>query len=99
MKKKYLLSSDNGYHWNTSIMFDRIEDAIIYHINERIDDYSYEWVQVFVKEIIRPLESFKSHIEVQLLTVDNYGDKSNHLIYISEMTEAKPENKYNVTLL
>lgn len=99
MKKKYLLSSDNGYHWNTSIMFDNIEDAVIYHVNERIDEYSYDWKEISIKDITRPLKNYQSHIVVDLVVIDSDGYENQETIYISEITTIKPNNKYNVTSL
>lgn len=96
MNKKYLLSSDNGYHWNTSIMFDSIQDAIIYHVNERIEEYSYDWKEISIKDIARPLKSYQSHIVVDLVVIDSDGYENQETIYISEMTEVKPENKHCV---
>lgn len=99
MNKKYLLSSDNGYHWNTSIMFDSIEDAVIYHVNERIEEYSYDWKEIAVKGITRPLKNYQSYIVVDLVVIDSAGYENQETIYISEMTEIKPENKYNIAAL
>lgn len=99
MKKKYLLSSDNGYHWNNSIMFDSIQDAIIYHVNERIDEYSYDWKDISIKDITRPLKNYQSHIVVDLVVFDSDGYENQETIYISEMKGIKPENKYNITTL
>lgn len=96
MNKKYLLSSDNGYHWNTSIMFDSIEDAVIYHVNERIDEYSYDWKEISIKDITRPLKIYQSHIVVDLVVFDSDGYENQETVYISELTEIKPKNKYNV---
>lgn len=96
MNKKYLLSSDNGYHWNTSIMFDSIQDAIIYHVNERINEYSYDWKEMSIKDITRPLKNYQSHIVVDLVVIDSDGYENQETIYISEMTEIKPENKHYV---
>ena len=96
MKNKYLLSSDNGYHWNTYIMFDSIEDAVIYHVNERIDEYSDDWKEISIKDITRPLKNYQAYIVVDLVVFDSDGYENQETIYISEMTEIKPENKYNV---
>lgn len=99
MKMKYLLSSDNGYHWNTSIMFDSIEDAVIYWANEQIEEYSSDWVNVIVISIERPIKNIDSHIEVKIQAIDEDNYIYNKTVYISEITEIKPENKYNVTSL
>lgn len=96
MTKKYLLSSDNGYHWNNSIMFDSIQDAIVYHVNERIDEYSYDWKEISIKDITRPLKSHQSYIVVDIIVFDSDRYENQETIYISEMTEAKPENKHRV---
>lgn len=97
MKKKYLLSSDNGYHWNTSIMFDSIEDAVTYWVNEQIEEYCADWLSVVLKSIERPLKNYQSHIEVEIHTIDEDNYIGNKTIYISEMTEIKPENKQHIT--
>lgn len=98
MKKKYLISTDNGYHWNTSIMFDNIEDAVIYHVNERIDEYFYKWFEVSIKEIIRPITNVQSYIEVYIVAIESDGYEFQETIYISELTNVKPENKYIASL-
>lgn len=97
--KKYLLSSDNGYHWNTSIMFDNIEDAVIYWANEQIEEYSSDWVKVIVISIERPIKNIDSHIEVKVQAIDEDNYIYNKVVYISEMIDIKPKNKYNVTAL
>lgn len=99
MRKKYLLSSDNGYHWNNSMMFDSIQDAVIYHVNERIDEYSYNWKDISIKDVSRPLKNYQSHIVVDLVVFDSDGYENKETIYISEMKEIKPENKYNIVIL
>lgn len=99
MNKKYLLSSDNGYHWNTSIMFDSIEDAVIYWANEQIEEYYTDWVKIIVKSIERPIKNIDSHIEVKIQAIDEDNYIYNKTVYISEITTIKPNNKYNVTSL
>ncbi len=99
MDMKYLLSSDNGYYWNTSIMFDSIEDAVIYWANEQIEEYSSDWMKVVVISIERPIKNIDSHIEVKVQAIDEDNYIYNKVVYISEMIEIKPENKYNVTKL
>ena len=96
MEMKYLLSSDNGYHWNTSIMFDSIEDAVIYWANEHIEEYSYDWVKVIVISIERPIKNIDSHIEVKVQAIDEDNYIYNKVVYISEMTEIKPKDKQYV---
>ena len=97
--KKYILSSDNGYHWHTSIMFNSIEDAVVYFVNERLDEYAYDWKEVSIKEINRPLKDVQSYIEVHIVAIESDGYEQQGTVYISEMTENHPENKYNVIML
>lgn len=97
--KMYLLSTDNGFHWNTSIMFNSIEEALIHFVNERIEGCDSGWDKVVVKYIKRPLPSYQSYIEV-CLTISISSDFDKPLIvYIAEMTLVKPENKYGVIKL
>lgn len=95
MEKIYLLSSDNGYHWITNIHFASIEEAVIYYVNERLDDYSYDWKSVKVIDIVRPYKD-QSNIECHIVAIDNDGIENKGTVYISESTIDKPENKYRV---
>lgn len=96
--KKYLLSSDNGYHWHTSIYFDNIEDAVIYHVNEQIEDYLADYKEIAIKEINRPYYD-KSSIVVILSIIDIDGYKYPKEVYMTEMELISPVNKYNVKQL
>lgn len=96
--KKYLLSSDNGYHWHTSIYFESITDAVIYYVNEQIDDYLADWKEITIKEIARPYYD-KSSIVVILSIIDIDGYKYHKEVYITEMELISPVNKYNVKQL
>lgn len=97
--KMYLLSSDNGCHANTAVMFTSIEETVVHFVNERIEEYNYGWEEVFIKEIQRPLPNIPSYIEVHLVAVESDGYEAMQTVYISEMTLVKPENKYGVIQL
>lgn len=95
----YLLSTDNGFHWDTSVMFTSIEEAVIHFVNERIEEYSYDWEKVFIKDIQRSFPQFQHHIEVYLIAIESDGYEDQQTVYLSEMTTMKPENKYGVIQL
>lgn len=94
--KKYILSSDNGYHWHTSVMFGSIEDAVVYFVNERLGEYNYDWKKVSIKEVSRPIKDVQSYIEVHIIAIEFDGYEVQETVYISEMTENHPEDKHNV---
>ena len=98
MNKKYLLSSDNGYHYHTTAFFDSIEEAVYYFVNEQINEYMCDYKDVTIKEINRPYYD-KSSIVVILTIIDVDGYKYPKEVHISEMELIKPVNKYNVKQL
>lgn len=95
-QKIYILSSDNGYHWHTHVYFNSIEDAITYRVNECIEEFLYDWKEVEVDLIIRPLEHYQWCIEAHVSVIDVDGYAINHIIYIHEAELQNPISKHNI---
>lgn len=95
---KYLLSSDNGYHWDVSPYFESIEDAVFYYVNEQIDEYYSDWKEITIKDIKRPYFD-KSRIIVILFIIDADGYEFFKEVHLAEMELNKPTNKHNIKQL